>query len=86
MAWRNPNIYIDIASYVPKYLARPGAGWEPLFHYGNSVLQDRVMFGSTWLFMGYSIKELANQVMALPLKDSVKKKWLYDNAAAFFTE
>jgi predicted TIM-barrel fold metal-dependent hydrolase len=81
VAWRNPNIYIDIASYLPKYLAMPGSGWEPLMNLGNSVLQDQVLFGSTWLFMGQSIRELADGVAALPLKASVKRKWLYENAA-----
>jgi hypothetical protein len=84
VAWRNPNIYIDIASYLPKYLATPGSGWEPLLHFGNSVLQDRILFASTWLFMGSSIKELADGVRALPLKEEVKRKWLHDNAANLF--
>jgi len=84
VAWRNPNIYIDIASYLPKYLAMPGSGWEPLLNLGNSVLQDRILFGSTWLFMGKSIRDLAEDVMTLPLKPEVKEKWLYHNAAAFF--
>lgn len=84
VAWRNPNIYIDIASYIPKYLSQPGAGWEPLLNFGNSILQDRILFGSTWLFMGLSIKELADGVKELPLKEDVKRKWLYDNAAKLF--
>ena len=81
VAWRNPNIYIDIASYLPKYFGMEGTGWEPLMHYGNSVLQDKILFGSTWLFMGMSIKQLADEVMKLPLKEKVKEKWLYSNAA-----
>ncbi len=81
VAWRNPNMYIDIASYVPKYLGMKGTGWEPLINLGNSILQDKILFGSTWLFMGLSIKQLADGVMELPLKEEVKKKWLYSNAA-----
>jgi predicted TIM-barrel fold metal-dependent hydrolase len=81
VAWRNPNIYIDIASYLPKYIGMKGTGWETLIHYGNSILQDRILFGSTWLFMGQSIQQLADGVMNLPLKEEVKKKWLYYNAA-----
>jgi len=84
VAWRNANVYIDIASYVPKYLAMPGSGWEPLLRYGNSILQDRVVFGSTWLFMGSSIKQLADGVRELPLKEEVKDKWLYHNARRLF--
>ena len=81
VAWRNPNIYIDIASYIPKYIGMKGTGWEQLIHFGNSVLQDKILFGSTWLFMGMSIKQLADGVMDLPLKEEVKRKWLYENAA-----
>jgi len=80
VAWRNTNIYIDIASYIPKYLDMKGTGWESLIHFGNTILQDRILFGSTWLFMGMSIKQLADGVMELPLKEDVKKKWLYINA------
>lgn len=84
VAWRNKNVYIDIASYLPKYIGMPGTGWEPLLRYGDSILKDRVLFGSTWLFMGLSIRELADGVMELPLKDEVKKMWLYENAARLF--
>ncbi|MBU3917378.1 amidohydrolase family protein [bacterium] len=85
VAWRNENVYLDFASYMPKHLSKPGSGWEALFHYGNSILQDRVLFGSTWLFMGLSVRQLADQVMELPLKEEVKKKWLYENAAKLFS-
>ena len=68
MAWRNPNIYIDIASYLPKYLAMPGSGWEPLLNLGNSILQDQVLFGSTWLFMGQSVRQLADGGGGAPLE------------------
>ena len=84
VAWRNKNVYIDIASYLPRYIGMPGTGWEPLLQYGNSLLKDRILFGSTWLFMGLSIKELADGVMEFPLKDEVKRMWLYDNAARLF--
>ena len=81
VAWKNPNIYIDIASYLPRYLGMQGTGWESLMHYGNTVLQDKILFGSTWLFMGTTIKKLADGIMDLPLKEEVKRKWLYHNAA-----
>jgi hypothetical protein len=84
VAWRNSNVYIDFASNLPKYVGMPGTGWEPLLCYGNSILQDRVLFGSTWLFMGSTIKQLADSVRELPLKEEVKHKWLYENARRLF--
>lgn len=84
VAWRNPNVYIDISGYLPRYFHGPGSGWEPLLNFGNSILQDRVLFGSVWVLMGLSIKQLADGIMDLPLKEEVKGKWLYDNAARLF--
>jgi predicted TIM-barrel fold metal-dependent hydrolase len=84
VAWRNANIYIDISGYLPRYIGMQGTGWEPLIHFGNSVIQDRVLFGSVWILMGMSIKQLAEGVMELPLKEEVKAKWLYHNAASLF--
>ncbi len=83
VAWRNPNVYIDIASYLPKYLTVE-AGWGPLLKFGDSILQDRILFASTWLLMGLTIRDLADEFLKLPLKDETKKKWLYDNAARLF--
>jgi len=81
---RNDNIYVDIASIDPRYLGMPGSGWEMLLNLGNSLLQDKVLFASTWLFMGRTIRQLADGVMDLPLKETVKRKWLYENAARLF--
>jgi len=81
---RNENVYIDISSIDPKYLGMPGSGWETLMQLGNSVLQDKILFGSTWLFMGRTIRQLADGIMELPLKETVKHKWLYGNAARLF--
>jgi len=81
---RSENVYIDISSIDPRYLAMPGSGWETLMQLGNSVLQDRILFGSTWLFMGRTIRQLADGIMDLPLKETVKHKWLYGNAARLF--
>jgi predicted TIM-barrel fold metal-dependent hydrolase len=83
VAWRNPNVYIDIASYLPKYLTIE-AGWGPLLKFGDSILQDRILFGSTWLLMGLTIRDLADEFLKLPLKDDTKKKWLHDNASRLF--
>ncbi|MEZ5842794.1 MAG: amidohydrolase family protein [Hyphomicrobiaceae bacterium] len=79
VAWRHPNVHIGIVAMRPKYLAVENSGYEPLLQYGNSVLQDRIIFGSAWPMqpIGQSIAE----VEALPLKDTTKRKWLGENAA-----
>ena len=35
LAWKYPNVYLELAAHRPKYLATPGTGWEPLLRYGH---------------------------------------------------
>jgi uncharacterized protein len=84
VAWRHPNVYVDVSAFRPKYLAKTGSGWEPLLHYGNTVIQDQVVVGTDWLEMGVKPRELFDEIRALPLKDSVKAKWLGENARRIF--
>jgi len=78
VAWKHPSVYIEIGAVSPKYIGTPGTGWEPLMVYGNTLLQDRVLWATDAMVPhGRCIEELR----ALPLKDSVKEKWLGLNAA-----
>jgi predicted TIM-barrel fold metal-dependent hydrolase len=81
-AWRHYHFYICISSLRPRYLAVPNSGWDMLMHYGNTVIQDKVLWASTWPWL--PIKRGIEETMALPLKDEVKEKWLYKNAARLF--
>lgn len=78
---RHPNLYIDTAAHRPRHFGTPGSGWEMLLQFGNTLLQDKVMVGISWLTIGQSYETLINEYLDLPLKDSVKEKWLYGNAA-----
>lgn len=78
---RYPNLYLDTAAHRPRHFATPGSGWEPLLQFGNTLIQDKVMVGVSWLTLSQSYETLINEVLALPLKDAVKEKWLYGNAA-----
>ncbi len=81
VAWRHRNVYMEISAMRPKYIAMENSGWGPLLNYGNSVLQDRVMFATSWPLL--PMKRTVEEVRALPLKEEVKEKWLYKNAARF---
>jgi len=78
VAWKHPNVYIEIAAVSPKYIGTPGTGWEPLMRYGNSFLQDRILFATDNMLPH---KRCVDELKALPLKDTVKEKWLGGNAA-----
>lgn len=78
VAWKHKNVYIEIGAVAPKYIGTPGTGWEPLMVYGNSLLQDRVLFATDNMIPW---KRYLEEFAALPLKDTVKEKWLGLNAA-----
>ena len=84
VARRHQNVYVDTAAHRPKYFATPGSGWEMLMQFGNTLLQDRVVFASGWRNYQMPIGDVVREMRALPLKDDVKEKWLYGNAARIF--
>ncbi len=88
VARRHSKIYINFSAHRPRYLAVPGSGWEMLLQYGNTLLQDRVVFASGWgAYFSYNrgvLTKVIKEVLELPLKEQVKEKWLYHNAANLF--
>jgi uncharacterized protein len=81
---RHPNLYADTAAHRPRYFGTPGSGWEMFLHFGNSILQDKIMVGLSSALLGAPVSVLIEEYGQLPLKDSVRQKWLYDNAARVF--
>ncbi len=84
LARRHQNLYISTAGHRPKYLSTPGSGWEMLMQFGNTLLQDKIVFASSWFTFALPIKQVVEEMLALPLKDSVKEKWMYKNARRLF--
>lgn len=78
IAWKHPNVYIEIGAVSPKYIGKAGTGWEPLMVYGNSLLQDQVLFATDKMLPP---KRCVDELKELPLKEEVKEKWLGGNAA-----
>ena len=81
---RHPRLYMDTSAHRAKYLGQPGSGWEMLLQFGNTLIQDKVLVGISAGLVGQSYETLIEEYLALPLKDSVKDKWLYHNAARVF--
>jgi predicted TIM-barrel fold metal-dependent hydrolase len=80
IARRHSNIYIDFAAHRPKYLAKQGSGFEMLLQFGNTLLQDRILFASGWVTQGLPLGLIIEETKALPLKKPVLLKWMYENA------
>jgi len=76
--WRHDNVFTDISAINPAYMMKPGSGWDTLLCYGGSLLQDRVLFGTAWPACQFN--DSLKGLRSLPLKETVKKKWLGLNA------
>lgn len=81
IAGRHRNLYIDFACKRVKHLLAPGSGYEALLYYGARNLQDKVIFGSGWGTQAISLAQLVAETDELPLKPSVRAKWMGGNAA-----
>lgn len=78
VAWKRPNLYLEIGGVSPKYIGKAGTGWELFLTYGNSLLQDQILFATDSLIPH---DRAVREVDLLPFKDKVKEKLLYGNAA-----
>jgi predicted TIM-barrel fold metal-dependent hydrolase len=81
---RHPNLYMDTSSHRPRTFGIKDSGWGMLMQFGNTLIQDKVLTGISWGQAGLTHEELINEYLDLPLKDAVKEKWLYYNAARIF--
>jgi predicted TIM-barrel fold metal-dependent hydrolase len=73
VATHKPTVHIDLSGWSPKYFP------PQLVHYANSLLQDKVLFGSDYPVI--SPDRWLADFAKLPMKDEVRPKILKDNAA-----
>jgi predicted TIM-barrel fold metal-dependent hydrolase len=81
---RHPHLHLDTSAHRPKYFGQPGSDWEMRMQFGNTLIQDKVMVGLSAALIGQPHETLIQGDLELPLKDSVKEKWLYGNAARVY--
>jgi predicted TIM-barrel fold metal-dependent hydrolase len=72
VATHKPNVYIDLSGWSPKYFP------PQLVRYANSLLKDKVLFGSDFPLLTPDrwLKDFAQ----LDIKDGVRPLILKDNA------
>lgn len=51
VARRHPTVYLEFGGLAPKYVAKPGTGWDALFGMLPNVLREQVLYGSDWPVM-----------------------------------
>ena len=73
IALHKPQVYIDLSGWSPKYFP------PQLVQYANSLLQDKVLFGSDFPLI--SPDDWIEAFDRLGIKDTIRPKILRDNAA-----
>jgi predicted TIM-barrel fold metal-dependent hydrolase len=81
VASRHKNVYIDLSCQRPLDIQRKGSGFEMLLAHGNHRLQDQMIFASGWGTQGLPLKQIIEETEALTKNETVKRKWMYENAA-----
>jgi predicted TIM-barrel fold metal-dependent hydrolase len=76
VATHKPQVYIDLSGWSPKYFP------PQLVQYANSLLKDKVLFGSD--FPVITPDRWMKDFAGLPIKDDVRPKILKHNAANLF--
>jgi len=76
LARHKANYYIDLSGWAPKYFP------PELVHYANSIIQDRVLFGTDWPML--SLERYLREFDEIPWKPEVRQKILLDNAKKLF--
>ncbi len=81
VARRHPNVYVDLAAHRPAHIPKPGSGWEMMLQFANTLLQDRMLFATSWVTLGLTPKQVVDEFADLPIRDGVRHKWMGGNAA-----
>jgi predicted TIM-barrel fold metal-dependent hydrolase len=81
VAWKHPNVYLELGAHRPKYFATAGTGWEPLLRFGPTTIQDKVLYSTGAFLINRPYQQLCGEMRALPLESTTLQSWLWRNAA-----
>jgi len=76
VAWKNPNVYIAIDAYAPKYMP------HELFHFANSWGKEKVLFGTDFPVIDF--ERARREVEELGFREESKRLLLRENALRLF--
>lgn len=76
VARHKANVYIDLSGWAPKYFS------PELVQYVNTIIQDKVMFGSDWPAL--TVERWMEEFNQISIKPEVRPKILLENAKKFF--
>ena len=78
VATHKPNVWIDLSGWSPKYFPKQ------LVQYANTLLKDRVLFGSDYPNIPYPYLHALEAVRRLDLGDDWVRAVCWGNGSALF--
>jgi uncharacterized protein len=83
VARKHPQIHLDFGGLAPKYVGRPGSGWDAAFGVLDSLLSEQILFATDWpVFpMDRALREWAE----LGLRDATLDRLLRGNVTRLLT-
>jgi len=48
VARKHPQVHLDFGGLAPRYVGRPGSGWDPLFGVLDTLLREQILFATDW--------------------------------------
>lgn len=54
VARRHPTVLLELGGLAPKYVMRPGTGWDVLRTLADNLLRDQVLFATDWPIMDHA--------------------------------
>ncbi|WP_211261117.1 amidohydrolase family protein [Pseudonocardia acaciae] len=82
VARRHPTVWLELGGLSPKYVTRPGTGWDVLAGYLNNLLREQVLFGTDWPIFGH--ERALREWRAGGLRDHTLDAVLAGNARRLF--
>jgi len=82
VARRHATVFLEFGALAPKYVAKPGTGWDAVFGMMPNVLRQQVLYGSDYPVM-HPQRALV-EWRASGLKEDALRALLHDNAARLF--
>jgi predicted TIM-barrel fold metal-dependent hydrolase len=79
VAWKHPNVYLEFGAIAPMYMgAAAGGGWGDMVHLMDTVLREKILFGTDWPMLHYD--RALREISELGLRQESLDAYLFGNA------
>jgi len=79
VAWKHRNVYLEFGAISPKYMGpQAGGGWGDMVHLMDTVLREKILFGTDWPMLRYD--RALEEVQSLELREESLQAYLHGNA------